>query len=161
MVVNTGSIIKAMRNEHPDLLADTGVVVLPQGKAGRFTAGISNNLSIFKGAKNKDLAKELLKYLLEPEWYEDWISVSAPLALPVYQKLAETELWQDPHNKAFLDSMTTFEFLGYKGSYTPNAGKIYNLRLINTMFENVIVKEMKPEAAIENFVKEVEKIVNE
>jgi multiple sugar transport system substrate-binding protein len=161
MVVNTGSIIKAIRNEHPDLLKQTGVVVLPKGKAGRFTAGISNNLGIFKGAKNKDLAKELLTFLLEPEWYEKWISVSAPLALPVFQKLAETELWQEEHHKAFLDSMTTFEFLGYKGSYTPKAGKIYNLRLINTMFENIIVKGMSAEDAVAAFTKEAEKILNE
>ena len=39
--------------------------------------------------KNKELAKELITFLLEPEWYEGWISVSAPLALPVLQKLAE------------------------------------------------------------------------
>lgn len=161
MVVNTGSIIKAMRNEYPDMLDVTGVVVLPQGKAGRFTAGISNNLGIFKDAKNKELAKELLAFLLEPEWYENWISVSAPLALPVLEKLAETELWKEPHHKAFLDSMTTFEFLGYKGPYTPKAGKVYNLRLINTLFENVIVNDVAPEEAIENFSQEVEKILSE
>jgi ABC-type glycerol-3-phosphate transport system substrate-binding protein len=136
-------------------------VALPKGKAGRFTAGISNNLAIFKDAKNMELAKELLKFLLEIDWYEAWINAGAPLALPVYQKLAETDLWQDPYNKAFFDSVATFEFLGYKGAYTPQAGKIYNLRLINTMFENIIVKEVSAEEAIANFAEEVEKVLSE
>jgi len=161
MVVNTGSIIKAMRTDYPDLLENTGVVVLPSAQGGRFTAGISNNLGIFKDAKNKELAKELIAFLLDPAWYEEWISVSAPLALPVLEQLAETELWQEPHHKAFLDSMTTFEFLGYAGSYTPNAGKVYNLRLINTLFENIVVKGMSAEEAIGSFATEVEKVLSE
>ena len=77
MVVNTGSVIVALGKDYPDLLEKTGVVVLPQGKAGRFTAGISNNLGIFKDAPNPELAEELLLFLMDPEWYRQWINVSA------------------------------------------------------------------------------------
>lgn len=155
MVVNTGSIIAALRRDYPDLLERTGVVVLPQGPAGRFTAGISNNLGIFKDAPNAELAEELLVFLMDPEWYQEWISVSAPLALPVYEALAEDTLWQEPHHQAFMDSMETFEYLGYRGPYTPAAGEIYNLRLINIMFEDIIVNGKPIDQAIASFEQEV------
>jgi len=158
MVVNTGSIIKALEKNNPELLKKTGVVVLPRGPAGRFTAGISNNLGIFKDAKQKKIAQELLIYLMEPSWYKEWIAASAPLALPVYEQLAKSEpIWQQEHNKAFMDSMATFKYLGYKGDYTPTAGKIYNLRLINALFENIISKGMNVDAAIDQFVQECQK----
>jgi multiple sugar transport system substrate-binding protein len=159
MVVNTGSIIAALRKNNPELLEKTGVVVLPQGPAGRFTAGISNNLGIFKGAPNAELAEELLLFLMEPEWYRKWIAASAPLALPVYEALAEDPLWTEPHHKAFMDSLETFEYLGYRGPYTPAAGEIYNLRLINSMFEDIIVNKVSVEEAIASFEKKVKEIV--
>lgn len=160
MIVNTGSVVKALEKNNPDLLKKTGVVVLPKGPAGRFTAGISNNLGIFKDAKQKDLAKELLTYLMDPAWYKEWIAVSAPLALPVYEQLAKSEaIWQQEYNKAFMDSMGTFKFLGYKGDYSPEAGKIYNLRIMNALFENVISKGMSVDAAVDQFVKEAEKVM--
>ncbi len=159
MVANTGSIIAALRKDHPDLLERTGVVVLPQGQVGRFTAGISNNLGIFENAPNPELAEDLLIFLMDPEWYRQWINVSAPLALPVYEELANDPIWQEPNHKAFMDSMKTFEYLGYRGPYTPAAGEVYNLRLINTMFEDIIVNGKSAEEAIASFEQEVSNIL--
>ena len=152
MVINTGSIVKALREKFPDLLNKTGVVVLPEGPAGRFTAGISNNLGIFKDASNPQLARELIVFLLDPEWYSNWIAMSAPLALPVFEDLAADPLWQEEHNKAFMDSMRTFKFLGYRGPYTPWAGAIYNMRLINAMFADIITNNVPVDKAISDFV---------
>ncbi len=162
MVVNTGSIIAALKKNNPELLAKTGVVLLPAGPAGQFTAGISNNLGIFKDAKNPKAARDFLSYVLESAWYQKWIDVSAPLALPVYQDLAKSDpTWQQAHNKGFMDSMATFKFLGYKGPYTPAAGKIYNLRLINTLFENILSKGMSRDEAIKQFVDAANQAVNQ
>lgn len=162
MVVNTGSIIAALKKNNPDLLAKTAVTLLPAGPAGQFTAGISNNLSIFADAKNQKLAQDFISYVLQPEWYQKWIDVSAPLALPVYEKLATSDpTWQNPQYKGFMDSMGTFKFLGYKGPYSAAAGKIYNLRLINAMFENILSKGMPVDQAVKQFVDAANKAVSE
>jgi multiple sugar transport system substrate-binding protein len=135
-------------------------VALPKGPAGRFTVGLSNSLSIFKDAKNKDLAKELLIYLTETSWYQKWIDVGAPLTLPVFSKLAETDpVWKDPYNKALLDSQNSFRFLGYEGPYTPEAGKVANLRLMNVMFEDIIANKVPIETALRNFITEANKAI--
>ncbi|NLJ49332.1 MAG: sugar ABC transporter substrate-binding protein [Candidatus Atribacteria bacterium] len=160
MVVNTGSIIAAMRKNNPEMLDKTGVIVLPQGVAGRFTAGISNNLGIFKNAPNPELAEELLIFLMDPNWYKEWIVASAPLALPVYESLANEPIWAEPHNKAFMDSIKTFEYLGYRGPYSPAAGEVYNMRIINKMFEDIIVNNVSIEEAIVSFEQEVKQILN-
>jgi multiple sugar transport system substrate-binding protein len=157
MVVNTGSIVMAMKKDNPALLEKTVVTPLPRGKAGRFTAGISNNLAIFEKAKNKALANEIMLYLFDKEWYRSWINQSAPLALPVYQEFAASDpIWKDPYNKALIDTMGTFKFLGYKGDYSPAAGKIYNKRLINALFGNVITNKMPLDQALAQFTKDAE-----
>ena len=73
--------------------------------------------------------------------------------------MANDPIWQEPNHKAFMDSMKTFEYLGYRGSYTPAAGEIYNLRLINTMFEDIIVNGKSIEEAIASFEQEVSNIL--
>lgn len=150
MVFNTGSIVKALENA-PELKANTAVALLPAGPKGQYTVGIANNMGIFKDAKNKELALELMEYLYEPAWYAKWIEAGAPLGLPVYEALADSSIWDNPYYRPFMDSMKTFKYLGYKGDYTPEAGKIYNMRLINTMFESIIAADVPVQQAIDDF----------
>jgi multiple sugar transport system substrate-binding protein len=162
MIVNTGSVAVALKKNNPELFAKTGIALIPGGPAGQFTAGISNNLAIFKDAKNVKGGKDFLAFVLDPKWYQQWIAVSAPLALPVYESLAKSDpVWQDPINKGFMDSMGTFKFLGYKGPYTPAAGKIYNLRLINALFQGIMAKGQSTDDAIKQFVEAAKKAVAE
>lgn len=150
MVFNTGSIAKALQDS-PELKANTGITLLPSGPAGQFTVGISNNMGIFKDARNKELAIELMEYLYEPDWYRTWIGAGAPLGLPVYKEMAKDEIWKEPFFRPFMDSMGVFRFLGYKGDYTPNAGKVYNMRLVNTMFESIIAANISIDEATKEF----------
>lgn len=158
MVFNTGSIVGALGG-NPELKKNTGVALLPAGPAGQYTVGIANNMGIFKNAKNKDLAIKLMEYLYEPTWYAKWIEAGAPLGLPVYEELASSPIWNDEYFRPFMDSMGTFKYLGYKGDYTPNAGKIYNMRLINAMFEAVIATNVPLDRAINNFIKEAKDLI--
>ena len=159
-VFNAGSVLVAMINDRPDLLEVSGIAPIPAGPAGRYSPGIVDCLGIFKDAKNKELAKELMVFLLEPEWYASWIEASAPLSVPVLKALADEPVWQDEYNKPFIETMKDYIYLGYKGSFQPAAGEIANLRLLNNLFAEVIVKNVPIEDAIAEFVEEAEKVVN-
>jgi len=160
IVFNVGSILKAIRAEDPELLKVTGIAPIPGGPAGSFTMGIINTLAIFKESKNKDLARELLVYLLDPEWYAEWIKASAPLAIPVLKELENEAVWEDEYNKPFIDTMKQFVFSGYKGPVQPASGEIANLRLLNNLFARVILKNVPVEDAVKEFTIEAEKILN-
>lgn len=160
IIFNVGSVLKAVRAEYPELLKVTGLAPIPGGPDGSFTMGIINTLAIFNDSKNKELAKELLVYLLDPEWYAEWIEASAPLAVPVLKALENEAVWQDEYNKPFLETMKQFTFSGYKGSFQPAAGEIANLRLLNNLFAKVILKNVPVEDAVKEFAIEAEKILN-
>jgi multiple sugar transport system substrate-binding protein len=158
MISNTGSVLNTLKKDLPEIYKNTGVAPLPAGPKGAFIPGITMNLGIFKGSKNPEMAKKLIEYLTDKEWYKKWIDVGAPLALPIYTSLEKEDVWKDPYNKPFLDSVKDFKFLGYPGEYTPKAGEIYNLRYLNDAFQRILVEKYTPEKALEELQKKMEEV---
>jgi len=138
MVFNSGSIVNVLKNDYPDLYANTGIAALPSGPKGNAIPGISNYLGIFKASKNVPLAEKFISYLTEKNWYGDWIKRGAPINIPVYTSLASDPVWQTPYTKPFIDSVKSFKFLGYPQVYKPADGEIYNLRLVNDAFQSMM-----------------------
>lgn len=161
MIFNTGSVLATIKKDNPDLFEKTGIAPYPAGPKGTFIPGISNNLGIFKDSKNKDLAKKFIEYILAPDWYKTWIEKGAPLTVPVYTSLSNEPVWQEEKNKAFVESVAGFKFLGYPGDYNPKAGEVFNLRVVNDTFQKLLLEtSYTPEAAIKDLQAKVQEIYN-
>lgn len=159
MIFNVGSTLSTIKKDNPDLYEKTGIAPYPAGPKGTFIPGISNNLGIFKDSKNKELAKQFVEYMLATDWYKTWIEKGAPLTGPVYSKLTSEPVWQDEKNKAFVDSVKGFYFLGYPGEYNPKAGEVFNLRIVNDAFQKLLLEtSYTPETAIKDLQTKIEDI---
>lgn len=86
----------------------------------------------------KTAPKELVKYLLDKDWYTEWVNETAPFKIPVLQGMKDDEVWQDERNKPFIDSVANFTFLGYPNTYTPAASEVFNSRLLSNCFTNIV-----------------------
>ena len=93
--------MNTIKTDDPDLYENTGIAVMPSGSAGSMVPGILDGYGIFKNANNKDGAKELVKYLLDKDWYTEWVNETAPFKIPVLQGMKDDEVWQDERNKPF------------------------------------------------------------
>ena len=159
MIFNVGSVLATIKQDNPELYEKTGIAPYPAGPKGTFLPGISNNLGIFKDSKNKELAKKFIEYILEPDWYKTWIEKGAPLTGPIYTALTEEAVWQDEKNKAFVESVKGFSFLGHPGEYTPKAGEAFNLRVVNDTFQKLLLESSyTPEAAVKDLQAKVQEI---
>ncbi|MBD2871102.1 ABC transporter substrate-binding protein [Paenibacillus arenilitoris] len=159
MIFNTGSVLASLKKDNPDLYEKTGIAPYPAGPKGQFIPGISNYLGIFKDSKNKELAQSLIEYLLDDEWYKTWIEKGAPLTAPVYAELSKEPIWQDEKNKAFVESVEGFYFLGHPGEYNPKAGEAFNLRIVNDMFQKLLLEpSYTPEAAVKELDAKLQEI---
>ncbi|WP_199613994.1 ABC transporter substrate-binding protein [Paenibacillus alkalitolerans] len=159
MIFNVGSVLATIKNDNPDLYEKTGVAPYPAGPKGTFVPGISNNLGIFKDSKNKELAKQFIAYMLQTDWYKTWIEKGAPLTGPVLTGLKNEPVWQDEKNKAFVDSVEGFNFLGYPGEYNPKAGEVFNLRIVNDTFQKLLLEpNYTPETAIQDLQAKIEEV---
>lgn len=148
MVMNVGSIYYALVNDRPDLLEVTGIGLVPGGPEGRYIAGISNNIGIFKDSDNPEQAKQLIAYMLDKEWVSEWVKTAGFQVVPVYPDLAEDEFWQSEAGQVFIETPQYYLFLGAEGSFSPVAGAVYNSRLLTDALESVIVSGTSVEDAL-------------
>jgi len=159
MIFNVGSTLATIKNENPDLYEKTGIAMYPAGPKGRFIPGISNNLGIFKDSANKDLAKKFIAFMLEPDWYKTWVEKGAPLTGPVLTALKSEPVWQEEKNKAFVESVDEFYFLGYPDEYSPQAGEVFNLRIVNDTFQKLLLEaNYTPEIAVQDLHQKIAEI---
>ncbi|MEV5030248.1 ABC transporter substrate-binding protein [Paenibacillus sp. LPE1-1-1.1] len=159
MIFNTGSVLASIKKDNPDLYEKTGIAPYPEGPKGQFIPGISNNLGIFKDSKNKDLAKKFIAYMLDENWYKTWVEKGAPLTAPVYGDLMKEAVWQDEKNKAFVDSVAGFYFLGHPGEYNPKAGEVFNLRIVNDSFQKLLLEtSFTPEVAMKELSAKIQEV---
>jgi len=88
------------------------------------------------------------------------MDVEMPSIVPVFEKAKQDPAWQTDLTKPFIDSMSGLCFIGYPGMYTPKAGQLFNLKLLNKTLENIVVNKMSPKAAADILQKDIEQIYN-
>lgn len=160
MIINAGSVYNSLKTDDPELFEKTGIAKIPGGPAGSFLPGVCNNFAVFKDCKNPEEAKAYLLYMTEPASHAEWLEKGAPLTCPIYESFQDQPLWaEDPVNKAFVESVNDFVFLGYKASYSPAAGEVYNLRLVNDAFQRVLAENWTVQDAMDELKTKIEEII--
>lgn len=96
MVINLTTLYNSVTTgDYADTLGkNTAVCALPLGDYQTWKEPGTNMLSIFKGVKNPELSKELLLYIMDSEWYTNYMDMMYPVSVPAYQKSAEAGVWQ-------------------------------------------------------------------
>jgi len=107
---------KAKKDNNP-VLGKTAVIRVPQTtKGNRLESGGSGWFTIFKGAKNIDLAKEAILALLDPKNFMPMVQGGGGLFLPAYKNL-----WTDDVLKLDPNYATLKEIIFNPNSYTGDA----------------------------------------
>jgi len=135
----------------------------PNDNAGKPVPAIVNitNGLIPKGAKNVTVAKEFLKYFIQPKVLGEFIELGLGRWLPVMPALAKSPFWQnpkDPHLKGYVQQ-------GLLGPTVPDyyvfnlaIAEVRNQHIFSTAMIDVAKDGVKPEAAIEKAFKRIEDI---
>ena len=67
-----------------------------------------------EGCKNVDLAKDLIRYLMDSEWYDDYLEITAPVYAPVFQDCVGSGIWADGVNAQVVDyAQNSLGYYGY------------------------------------------------
>lgn len=160
MVFNAGTLLATIKKDDPELYEKTGIAPIPAGPDGSYVPSAGSYLGIFNTTKEPELAKELIKYLYDYDWYKGWMDIEMPSIVPVYEKAKEDAAWQEDNTKPFIDSMDNMCFIGYPGEYTPAAGEVFNLKLVNETLGNIVVNGMSPQQAADGLKTKIEEIFN-
>lgn len=100
IVFNAPTLYNTMATDeaNKELLENTEVVNLPAGSDNNTTMGFAAGLSIMEGCKNVDLAKDLIRYCMDDEWYNEYLEITAPVYAPVFQDSVGNGIWAEGIN---------------------------------------------------------------
>jgi multiple sugar transport system substrate-binding protein len=149
------------KNEYNDILT----LGLPLANDGKPVTGIMGTqaLVVPKGAPNLPVAKEFLKYSLEPNVLAALLKAGLGRRLPPMKSIVENDkaYWLDPNNEPLLaqtrqgiygPSIPPYEV------YNPARAQVSTERVFPLAILNVINKGVAPEAAVDNAFKRTDEI---
>jgi len=115
-----------------------------------------------KGAKNVDVAKDFLKYLIQPAILNEYLKTGLGRNLPAMQAIVKDDPWwldpKDPHRVAY----TTQGLLGPTvptfWTSNPAWAQVQNEHVWAVAWADIMTGGMTPQAAAEKAFKRVEEI---
>jgi multiple sugar transport system substrate-binding protein len=153
MTLNQPSVYGAAKANNPELFANTAVLRGPVWQDGsRKEAGANGWFTVFKGAKNAAVAKELILSLLDPANITPMAQNGGGLFLPAYEDLWNDDLMAiDPNFTVFRDIMFNPEIyygLSHPALPSPLHDAVNGQAVMSQMMANVVSGGMTPEEAV-------------
>ena len=100
IVFNASTLTRSLKTEHSELYANTIIANMPtSGEPHLYDC--SSAWTIMKESENQDVAEDFIRWMMDFQWYTDFIQECAPVFCPIYQEIADTDFWRnDPDNLA-------------------------------------------------------------
>jgi multiple sugar transport system substrate-binding protein len=152
---NQPSVYAKAKADGNPVFENTAVLHAPKTQDGRLLeAGTNTWLTIFKGAANADVARELVVSLLDPATVSPMSQLSSGLFLPAYEGLWTDEIISaDPNFAVFRDILFNPEiFYGRSHPAKPNAliDAIDGAAITSQMMANITNGSMTVEQAVQD-----------
>lgn len=145
----------AKLNKNP-VFPNTVLLRAPTANNGdsRDGGNVGGWLTIFKGAPNKDLAKQLALAMIDPKTFTPMSALAGGLFMPAYENLWTPELIAADPNYAIIKEQVsvTNPFLGetWPAKPAPQFGAIRAQGIIEQSVGNAIAKRMTPADAVKD-----------
>jgi multiple sugar transport system substrate-binding protein len=153
------AVLSQGKKEDYDDIVTMGLALSNDGKPVPSQAG-NGTLLIPKGAKNVAVAKDFLKYIIQPKVNNERLKTGLGRNIPCMPSIVKTDHWwfDDPHRAAYttqgLLSPTVPQFWAFNPAYA----QIQNEHVWMQGWMDIIQGGMTPQAAAENAFKRVEEI---
>jgi len=113
-----------------------------------------------KGAKNVEVAKDFLRYLIQPQIDNELLKTGLGRNLPPMQSIVKDDPWwvADPHRKAYVEQILLGPTLPSFVTFNPAYAQVQNEHVWAVAWADIITGGMTPQAAAEKAFKRVEEI---
>jgi multiple sugar transport system substrate-binding protein len=154
--INQYSVYAQAKRDKNAIFKDIVVLPAPTANNGDSRDGgqVGGWLTIFKGAPNVDLAKQLALDLLAPDNFNAISSIAGGLFMPAYEKLWTPDLIKADPNFAIIKEQVSVAnpFIGASWPAQPSAAidAIRAQGILEQSVGNMIAGRMSPEAAVKD-----------
>jgi len=156
--ISTEVAIISKKQEYDDILT-MGLPLSNDGKPVPSRVGSVFGL-IPKGAKNVEVAKDFLKYLIQPQVDNELLKTGLGRNLPAMPSIVKDDPWwlEDPHRKAYVQMGLLGPTLPNFWTFNPAYAQVQNEHVWAVAWADIITGGMTPQAAAEKAFKRVEEI---
>jgi multiple sugar transport system substrate-binding protein len=154
----------AMFKDKKVYLEEMAVMGLPAGNDGKPIPALvgSGGGFIPKGAKNVDVAKEYMKYFMQPEVMNENLKGGLGRWVPAIPEIAKSDpFWldpKDPHRATYVREAVLGPTIPSYNGFNPAWGQVQAEQLWNQGVADVIKNGMTPQAAAEKAFKRAEAV---
>ena len=113
-----------------------------------------------KGAKNVEVAKDFLKYFIQPKVNSEWLKTGLGRNIPCMPSIATDDPWwrADPHRAAYVQQALLGPTVPTFWTFNPAYAQLQNEHVWPTAWSDIITGGMAPQAAAEKAFKRAEEI---
>jgi multiple sugar transport system substrate-binding protein len=118
------------------------------------------NALIPKGAKNVEVAKDFLRYFIQPKVNNDWLKVGLGRNIPVMPAIVKNDPWwlADPHRKAYTEQGVLGPTLPAYWAFNPAYAEVQNTHVWSAAWSDIMRNGTAPEVAAAQAHKQIEAI---
>jgi len=149
-VQNTASVYNYMRLNDQDLLKNTVIVPVAAGPKGRYTDTVPHALGVSSKSKSLQVAKDLMKYIMDETLYQGWIEQAGAQIQPVYSRLVDKEFWADPYRRAFIEAGVKYgAYEGWPGPASAASGEIFGTYVLSDTIQKILLDNWTTDKALD------------
>ena len=137
-----------------DDIVTMGLPLSNEGKPVPSQLNVGNAL-IPQGARNVEVAKDFLKYFIQPQVTNDWLKVGLGRNIPVMPAIVKNDPWwfADPHRAAYTQQGVLGETLPAYWAFNPAFAQVQNEHVWSTAWFDILNGGMSAEAAADKAFK--------
>jgi multiple sugar transport system substrate-binding protein len=156
--ISTEVAIINKKQEYDDIVT----MGLPLSNDGKPVASPVGGLFglIPKGAKNVEVAKDFLRYLIQPQVDNELLKTGLGRNLPAMRSIVKDDPWwvADPHRRAYVEQILLGPTLPNFWTFNPAYAQVQNEHVWAVAWADIITGGMTSQAAAERAFKRVEEI---
>jgi multiple sugar transport system substrate-binding protein len=142
-------------------LVTTGLALSNDGKPVPSQSGAFSGL-IPKGAKNVAVAKDFLKFMIQPKVLNEFLKTGLARRVPSMPSIVKDDPWwldpKDPHRVAYVNQALLGPTLPQLWAYNPAYAQVQNEHVWPTGWTDIMTGGMTPQVAAEKAFKRIEEI---
>ena len=153
------AVLSQGKKEDYDDIITMGLALSNDGKPVPSMAGNVCGL-IPKGANNVEVAKDFMKYFIQPKVNSEWLKTGLGRNIPCMPSVIKDDPWwfADPHRKAYVEQGLLGPTLPQFWVSNPAYAQVQNEHVFMTGWMDIIQGGMSPQAAAEKAFKRVAEI---
>jgi multiple sugar transport system substrate-binding protein len=137
---NGASIWVEAKRNFPHLVNVTDHAYFPAGSHGRYHPHVTWENAIMGYSKNKEAAKEFIRYIMDNQNYVEWLKAGQGFSTAPTKIFAKDPLWGelDPQVEPFKDIVKYGRHFGYAGPASRKAAEAWSKYIIVDMFAKAV-----------------------